>query len=196
MIDPPRHDAEEHLDALAAMRLADGEPVAPEVAAHAAACEACAALVAAWRREAKALHALFQLDAAEAGTLAQAALPRRLEAQAAVAVRLESLGWIAALCLALAVVLLGWTALAALAVPLLAALGSAGGWGLALGVAASWLPALAQTVWAVVLTLGRLPVVQQPALATAALALLLWVALAARYQLRPFSGEPGPPAPL
>ncbi len=195
MIDPPRHDAEEHLDALAAMRLADGEPVAPEVAAHAAACEACAALVAAWRREAEALHALFQLDAAEAGTLAQAALPRRLEAQAAVAVRLESLGWIAALCLALAVVLLGWTALAALAVPLLAALGSAGGWGLALGIAASWLPTLVQTVWAVFLALGRLPVVQQPAPTTAALALLLWAALAAHYRLRPF-GEPGSPAPM
>lgn len=194
MIAPPRYKAGEHLDDLAAMRLADGEPVAPEAAAHVAACTACAARVAAWRRETETLHSFLELDAAEAATLDQAALPRRLEAQAAVAVRLESLGWLAAIGFALATGLLGWTFVAALAAPLLSALGNVGGWGLVLGLVAGRLPAFAQAAWQAILATGHLPVVQVPELTSAMLALLLWAALAAHARLRSTFGLPSPPA--
>src|SRR5262245_27230927 len=67
-----------HLDPLTAMRLADGEAVAPPVAYHAARCGLCAALVSTFRSESAALAAALTLDEADLTFLAGAGLPAYL----------------------------------------------------------------------------------------------------------------------
>jgi hypothetical protein len=80
-----RERPDEHLDELAAMRLADGESVDPPLARHARRCDLCATFVSALRDEGLFLNAALALDPSELTALAQAQLPAQVAALASAA---------------------------------------------------------------------------------------------------------------
>jgi hypothetical protein len=178
-------DGREHLDDLAALRLADGAP-APESAvhaAHAAACPPCAARVAAFRAEAESLLAAFALADDETALLDRAALPRqvaaRVEREAARARRHRERA-AAALGVALGALLLayaGWLTAARL---LGAGLDLARRAGLTTVLAhaiAGWAITLVQALWNALALASQTPLVAAPVLPALALAAAIWLAL-------------------
>ncbi|HEX2033410.1 MAG TPA: hypothetical protein VHS99_04430 [Chloroflexota bacterium] len=76
--EPRGREPDGHLDDVTAMRLADGERVAPPAASHATRCVLCASLVAAFRVESQALASAFSLDDAELRFLSQAQVPAQV----------------------------------------------------------------------------------------------------------------------
>ena len=141
---PNQHNqGEAHLDALALLRLADGELVAPAARAHAGACAECGALLHAFRREGEILAGALALDAADLALLHQAALPAHVAGHASAARRgapaeRESLGSLLAMVLAAGAGYVLWTFFSPLLLAALEVARWAGATALVAGVLAGW----------------------------------------------------------
>src|SRR5262245_40291462 len=176
---PGASGGEGHLDDLEAMLLADGQPVDPPVARHAAACGHCTALIAAFRSEGAALIASLALDASELAFLTAAGLPGQVATKIA---RARATGADSpATLLAMLITALagygGWL----LAQPLLATgvdvAERSGAVNVATRLATEWAVGLLLAFWATVDAVSTFPLVDNPALPLALVALLAWLAI-------------------
>jgi hypothetical protein len=160
------------------MRLADGQPVDPPLARHAAGCGLCAALVSAFRDEGLSLRAALILDEAELAFLATAGLPARVASRVPfLAVQRDSPATLLAMLITALAGYAGWL----LAQPVVGAgmdLAERSGVGVvATRVVTDWLIGLLFTLWDVLSTAGAMTVLQNPALPLALVALLAWLAI-------------------
>jgi hypothetical protein len=169
-----------HLDELEAMLLADGQPVDTPLARHAAACGRCTDLVAAFRSEGAALIASLALDASELAFLTAAGLPGQVASKI---VRARAVGTADSPATLLAMLI---TALAAyggwlLAQPIMATgldvAERSGAVNVATRLATEWFVGLFLAFWAAVDAVSALPLVDNPALPLALVALLAWLAI-------------------
>jgi hypothetical protein len=185
----PDEHLDEHLDELAAMRLADGEPVDPPLARHARGCDLCAAFVAALRDEGLFLNSALTLDASELTILAQARLPAQVAAMASAApvmhpflatqpVQRDSPATLVAMLITALAGYVGWL----LAQPMLAGAMEIARRSGAATVATRWLADwvfnLLWTFLSFFNTVQSLRLLENPTLPLALLAVLAWLALA------------------
>jgi hypothetical protein len=162
------------------MLLAEGQPVDPPLARHAAACGHCTALIAAFRSEGAALIASLALDASELAFLTAAGLPGQV-ASRIVRGRAAGAADSPATLLAMLITALagygGWL----LAQPLVAAGAEvaerSGAINVATRLATEWIVGLFLALWATIDAVAALPLVDNPALPLALVALLAWLAI-------------------
>lgn len=172
----------DHLDDIMVMLLADGEPVAPPVAAHAIACQTCSARVDAWRAEATAWRGVFALDEGELAFLLEARVPQQVasltsgSARAQVVDR-EGLLPLVAVVAVVATGYAGWL----LAQPLVAAAGElarrVGLTSLAAQALTGWAIGLAQTSWNALRMVKGAGLLDAPQVPLLVLALFIWSVL-------------------
>jgi len=169
-----------HLDELEAMLLADGQPVDAPLARHAAACGHCTDLIAAFRSEGAALIATLALDASELAFLTAAGLPGQVASKI---VRARAAGAADSPATLLAMLI---TALAAyggwlLAQPIMATgldvAERSGAVNVATRLATEWFVGLFLAFWAALDAVASLPLMDNPALPLALVALLAWLAI-------------------
>jgi hypothetical protein len=185
----PMKPPDGHLDELAAMRLADGEPVDPLLAHHAERCDLCAAFVSALRDEGLFLNSALALDASELAILAQAQLPAQVAALAAAApglhpfpatqpIQRDSPATLVAMLITALAGYIGWL----LAQPMLAAglefARRSGAATVATRWLADWVFNLLWTFLGFVNIVQSLRLLDNPTLPLALLAVLAWLALA------------------
>jgi hypothetical protein len=185
-----------HLDDLEAMLLADGQPVDSPRATHAAACGHCRALIAAFRSEGAALIASLALDASELAFLAAAALPGQVATKIvrsrAIAGTADSPATLLAMLITALAGYGGWL----LAQPVLNAglevAERSGAVNVAARMATELLVGLLLAFWTAVGALTSLPLVDNPALPLALVAVLAWLAIWLAPRLSPISRERAP----
>ncbi len=173
-----------HLDEVAAMRLADGEPVDARLTGHAARCPLCAALISTFRDEAVVLSASVSLDETELSALLRAQVPARVASlvsgPAAVPfpdVQRDTPASLLAMLITATVGYFAWL----LAQPTLEAgldiVRRSGALTIAAQYLANWAFALMWTFWDVFQAVESLRLLEAPALPLFFLAFLAWLAI-------------------
>ncbi len=171
------------MDELAAMLLADGQPL-PAAADHVATCPLCAGRIAALRAEAAMFASALALDAEELAFLQAAQVPARVAAWSAVpfgrplAKRWETPGLFLATLAVVAAGAVGWQVATSTLAASVAVAGGAGGTALVANLLAGLMLDLVRLLWQAAPTVTTLPAIDSPALPMLALAVMLWLVLA------------------
>ncbi|HEX2516206.1 MAG TPA: hypothetical protein VH257_15970 [Chloroflexota bacterium] len=177
----PQSQSQPHLDELAAMLLADGQPVDPPAARHAASCGLCTALVSAFRNEGRSLTSALSLDEADLAFLAGAGLPARVCARAGRIPLLEGQRDSPATLLALLLTALAGYGLWLLALPgfndALSLAQRSGAVAVGTRMLTDWLIGLLIAFWGIFTAVDALPFLQNPALPLTLVALVAWLAI-------------------
>jgi hypothetical protein len=170
-----------HLDDLAAMLLADGQPVDPPTARHAASCGLCTALVSAFRDEARSLTSALTLDEADLAFLSRAGLPALVCARARRIPLLEGQRDSPATLLALLLTAVACYGVWLLALPLISDAFSvaerSGAVAVGTRILTDWLIGLLITFWGIFTAADALRLLQNPALPLTLVALVAWLAI-------------------
>jgi hypothetical protein len=165
------------------MLLADGMPVPAAAARHAAACSACAAQVALFRSEARALQQVLALDEEEHAFLLQSGLSARVAALVGAAPgwgtadarrNLASFGLALA---ALAAGYVGWLVVTPVLSDGLELARRAGVTTILVQRLLDVLISLLQSLWSALSVVAQTPVVSSPAIVALGLAFVAWLAL-------------------
>jgi len=167
-----------HLDELAAMCLADGQPVAPPLARHARGCGLCTALVDAFRSEGVALSGALALDEAELAFLRRASLPPHVAARApAWGVTRDTPATLLAMLVVALVGAFAWTLVQPLVGAAVDLAQRSGALAVATGLVTDWLLGLLFTVLQVFSAAETVRLLQNPALPLALLSALALLAI-------------------